>query len=43
MPPTRSWPPWPPRPPAGVEAALDPGRYLDSAQALIDRALAAHG
>ena len=29
--------------PAGVEAALDPGRYLGSAQALIDRALAAHG
>jgi hypothetical protein len=26
-----------------VEAALDPGRYLGSAQALIDRALAAHG
>jgi 3-carboxy-cis,cis-muconate cycloisomerase len=29
--------------PAGVEAALDPGRYLGSARALIDRALAAHG
>jgi 3-carboxy-cis,cis-muconate cycloisomerase len=29
--------------PAGVAAALDPGRYLGSAQALIDRALAAHG
>ena len=29
--------------PAGVEAALDPARYLGSTQALIDRALAAHG
>ena len=29
--------------PAGVEAALDPAGYLGSAQALIDRALAAHG
>jgi 3-carboxy-cis,cis-muconate cycloisomerase len=28
--------------PAGVDRALDPGRYLGSAQALIDRALAAH-
>jgi 3-carboxy-cis,cis-muconate cycloisomerase len=28
--------------PAGVEAALDPERHLGSAQALIDRALAAH-
>jgi hypothetical protein len=26
-----------------VEAVLDPCRYLGSAQALIDRALAAHG
>jgi 3-carboxy-cis,cis-muconate cycloisomerase len=29
--------------PAGVDRALDPDRYLGSAQALIDRALAAHG
>ena len=29
--------------PAGVEAALDPAGYLGSAQALIDRALSAHG
>jgi 3-carboxy-cis,cis-muconate cycloisomerase len=28
--------------PAGVDRALDPERYLGSAQALIDRALAAH-
>jgi 3-carboxy-cis,cis-muconate cycloisomerase len=29
--------------PAGVAQALDPARYLGSTQALIDRALAAHG
>jgi 3-carboxy-cis,cis-muconate cycloisomerase len=29
--------------PAGVDRALDPERYLGSAKALIDRALAAHG
>jgi 3-carboxy-cis,cis-muconate cycloisomerase len=28
--------------PEGVDAALDPGRYLGSAPALVDRALAAH-